>query len=313
MSAAAPPSLPGTGTTVAVVVTYQPDSARLEANLAAIRAQVDQVLVVDNGSMASSQIESLATRNQAEYLGLVGNRGIGHAQNHGFAWARARRADHVLLLDQDSVADGAMVACLRSALTTLASFGQPVGAVGPAQVDAEGHLNARYTRFEAGRYRQVDAPVLHAAVPCDMLIASGMLIPMAVLDQVGGMDDSLFIDKVDTEWSLRASRKGWRLFGVPSARLHHRLGEQTLEVRWWGHKKLPVHKPFRYYYMVRNSVLLQLRGESKWAWRWADLSQLVQILVFHGFLAPNASQNRPMMLRGLRDGLRSVSGPMPAT
>ncbi|MCV5831057.1 hypothetical protein OFN28_30780, partial [Escherichia coli] len=50
-------------------------------------------------------------------------------------------------------------------------------------------------------------------VDVDHLIASGSLIPVDVFEKIGGMDDSLFIDYVDVEWSLRARYQGLRCYG----------------------------------------------------------------------------------------------------
>ena len=300
-----------TGATVAVIVTYHPDLDRLVQGLDAVRPQVDAVVVVDNGSPSAS-LELLACRPDVQVLPLGANLGIGAAQNRGIAWARARGAAFVLLLDQDSVVAAGMVTKLHQAYATLNAAGERVGALGPVQVDASGEVAPRFTRYRRARYLQVPLPEHARSMECDMLIASGTLIPMATLDDVGVMDASLFIDKVDTEWCLRVKRGGWSLYGVADALLYHRLGESTLSVPWWRGKRLPVHKPFRYYFMVRNSVLMHRMRKVPWSWRLADLSQVVQIILFHGLLAPNARENRPMILRGLRDGLLAVHGPMPA-
>ena len=297
-------------TTVAIVVTYFPDAGRLIEGLEAVLPQVDEVIVVDNGSRVPvlDQIESMG---QVTVLRLDKNCGIAYAQNCGIAWAKGVQADFVLLLDQDSIAGAGMVGLLRQAHDRLDEAGIEVGAVGPAQVDGFGAVLPRFTRFQYARYVQVEAPAEAPAMVCDMLIASGTLIALSVFEKVGTMNEGLFIDKVDTEWCLRARRAGFLIFGVPGAQLFHRLGESVLIVTWWRGKRLPVHKPFRYYYMVRNSLLLQRMPGMRWAWRAADLSQLLQIILFHGLLAPNSRLNRQMIWRGLRDGLAAVSGPMP--
>ncbi|WP_165393334.1 glycosyltransferase family 2 protein [Rivibacter subsaxonicus] len=295
--------------TVAVVVTFHPDAERLLEGLHAILPQVDAVVVVDNGSSAPI-LDAISELGRVTVLKLEANHGIGFAQNRGIDWARSRQADFVLLLDQDSVAADDMVARLRRAHDELAAGGVRIGPVGPAQVDGFNASLARFTCFRRARYSQVTVPPEKASMACDVLIASGSLIPITVLDAVGAMNEDLFIDKVDTEWCLRVGRAGYEIHGVPAARLYHRLGESALTVSWWRGKRLPVHKPFRYYYMVRNSILLQRMPRMRWGWRTADLSQMVQIILFHGLLAPASRQNRPMILRGLRDGISAVSGPI---
>jgi rhamnosyltransferase len=305
-----PPAAPRQITNmIAVVVTFHPDAERLMEGLLAILPQVDGIIVVDNGSPAPA-LDSIATLHPVSVIRLEANRGIAYAQNRGIAIAKEREAAFVLLLDQDSVASAQMAIRLRSEYEALRAAGERVGAVGPAQSDGFNSDRPRFTRFQRGRYLQVEAPTESTSLPCDMLIASGTLIPIKVLDEVGTMNEGLFIDKVDTEWCLRVRRAGFSIHGIPGAKLFHRLGESVLTVRWWRGKRLPVHKPFRYYYMVRNSLLLQRLPGMRWAWRAADLSQLLQIILFHGLLAPNARQNWPMIWRGLRDGALAVSGPL---
>ena len=304
------PVLDRVSATVAVVVTYFPDADRLNECLNAILPQVDEVVVVDNGSDAAA-LDGVIAMPRVSVVRLSSNFGIASAQNRGIERALELRAAYVLLLDQDSVAAPEMAHRLRVACEALVATGTRVGAVGPAQIDALSAANPRFTEFRWGRYLQVEAPSGARSVSCDMLIASGTLIPVVALGAIGPMDEGLFIDKVDTEWCLRARQCGFGLFGVPGAKLHHRLGESVLTIRWWRMKRLPVHKPFRYYYMVRNSVLLQRTRQMGWAWRAADFTQTVQIMLFHGLLAPGARLNRAMIYRGLQDGLRSVTGPMP--
>jgi rhamnosyltransferase len=304
------PVLDRVSSTVAVVVTYRPDAERLTECLRAILPQVDEVVVVDNGSDATA-LDGVTAVPRVSVIRLLSNFGIACAQNRGIERAIELRATYILLLDQDSVAAPDMADRLRVACEVLVASGHRVGAVGPAQIDGLSAASPRFTQFRWGRYMQVEAPIGAHSVSCDMLIASGALIPAAALGAIGPMEEGLFIDKVDTEWCLRARRCGFGLFGVPGAKLHHRLGESVLTVRWWRMKRLPVHKPFRYYYMIRNSVLLQRARHMRWAWRAADFTQTVQIMLFHGLLAPGARLNRAMIYRGLQDGLRSVTGPMP--
>ncbi|HFP9739483.1 TPA: glycosyltransferase family 2 protein, partial [Escherichia coli] len=57
------------------------------------------------------------------------------------------------------------------------------------------------------------------------IIASGKLINLEVLDQVGFMEDDLFIDGVDHEWCWRAGRLGYKIAIIENAIMKHRLGD----------------------------------------------------------------------------------------
>lgn len=290
---------------IAVVVTFHPDRGALAAALAALLPQVRQVVVVDNGSTTANPVPGL----EHHWLQLGQNLGVGAAQNRGIDAARAAGAGYVLLLDQDSRPAPGMVVALLAAYEAGCTQGQRVGAVGPAVVAPDGQFDG-FIRFGQGRYQGVQPSDDGSAVPCDMLIASGTLIPMPVLAEVGGMDETLFIDKIDTDWSLRATAAGYTLLGAPAARLQHRLGERQLRLWFLGWRSLAQHKPFRYYYMLRNGLLLRRRPHASAAWRRADRRQLLSIVLYFGLLAPGRASALGMMLRGMWHAWRGISGPL---
>lgn len=290
----------------AVVVTYEPEPERLQRALDAVRPQVSMLIVVDNGSRSTPP---RIGADQATLIRLPRNLGVGAAQNAGIRAAQAQGQRFVLLLDQDSVPAADMTRRLLEAHDDAQRAGLPVGAVGARVRDPDGRDDG-FVRFRAGRYEAVSVLDPDEWIDCDMLIASGTLIPMAAIDAVGGMAEELFIDKVDTEWCLRARSRGWRLIGAPKALLHHRLGEGAVRI-WFGRwRELRLHQPFRYYYMVRNGLLLRRSPHRTPAWCRADLRQLLSIVLYFGLLKPRGFAPLRMMLRGLVDGLRQVSGPL---
>lgn len=291
----------------AVVVTFQPAAEAVAPLLAALAGQVGSVVLVDNGSRVPPVIADAPL--PVELLQLDHNLGLAAAQNRGIAAAVASGARFVLLLDQDSLPDAGMVATLLHCHDQAAARGQRVAAVGPTVVAPDGS-EAGFVRFGSGRYEALVPSPGTDTLACDMLIASGSLIPVAVLRQVGGMAEPLFIDKVDTEWCLRAAAAGHALLGAPRARLRHRLGERLVRV-WFGQwRALPQHQPFRYYYMLRNSLLLRRLPHAHAAWRKADLRQLGSIVLYFGLLSRGRLAALRMMGRGLLDGLRAVGGPL---
>jgi rhamnosyltransferase len=290
----------------AIVVTYEPEPERLQRALGAVRPQVYSVIVVDNGSRATPPC---IDADDATLIRLPGNLGVGAAQNAGIRAAQALGKRFVLLLDQDSVPAPDMTRHLLDAHDRAERAGLPVGAVG-ARVQGPDGRDDGFVRFRAGRYQVVPVQAEDEWIDCDMLIASGTLIPMAALELVGDMAEHLFIDKVDTEWCLRARAGGLRLVGAPRALLHHRLGDSAVRI-WFGRwRELRLHKPFRYYYMVRNGLLLRQSPHRTPAWCRADLRQLLSLVLYFGLLKPRGFEPLRMMLRGFVDGMRRVSGPL---
>lgn len=260
----------------AVLVTYHPQPAALQGALQALHQQVGQVYVVDNTGTPGAVPWLAALVAQApvpaQLLAQPQNLGLGAAHNIGIQAARARGARWVLLLDQDSRPEPGAVARLRNAALALQHQGQRLAAVGPEYRAEDGKDWSGFVRFGWLRLVHRRASIARPVVEADFLISSGSLIPMAALDAIGPMDEGLFIDHVDTEWCLRARSRGYRLFGVHGARMIHALGEQRWRV-WLGRwRNLPLHAPFRYYYIFRNNALLLRRPEL--SPRWKRISRL---------------------------------------
>ncbi|TAN05188.1 MAG: glycosyltransferase family 2 protein [Rhodanobacteraceae bacterium] len=293
----------------AVLVTYHPDLAILAEQLAALAPQVGHVVLVDNASAGIGDF--CAARPEVVLVRLPENRGLAAALNVGIARARAfADTARVLLMDQDSVPASGMVAELAAALTRLAATGA-VAAVGPRFRDAREPADAPFVRIRFPFNRKLRCAGDCADVRCDFLISSGCLIPLAVLDAVGGMDAALFIDNVDLDWCFRAAAAGYGLHGVCTARLQHRLGE--------ARRRLPglprgvvVHPPRRLYYMMRNRVLLYRRAYTPARWIAQDIPRLIVKLLLFALLVPPRWRNLRCMAAGLMAGVAGRTTPPPA-
>lgn len=306
----------------AVVVTYRPDPGQLDTLLAALRLQVGRIVIVDNATPAAVVPAPAADGDgPIEWLRNPENLGIGAAQNIGAARALAR-ADcaYVLLSDQDSVPAPHMVRRLRAALAGAPAAGAPLAAVGPWSVDTRTGVRATLVLDRGRGPRRWRPPAALAqagadqAPPIDVafLLASGTLVPAAVLRALRGMRGGYFIDHVDTEWCLRARAAGYRLAVVPQARLEHRLGDAVRRVWFFGAREVAWHAPLRDYYMFRNTLLLLRDTPVGRGWRFYLLRRL---LLFAGYFLAWGDRRRDrlrLMLRGLGDGLRGRSGRLAA-
>ena len=84
-------------------------------------------------------------------------------------------------------------------------------------------------------------------------IEQHVIILMDVLDNVGPMRDDFFIDLVDTEWCLRARKKGYEIVAINKVMIDHYLGDYAVNIIW---HKYPIHSPIRMYYYFRNAIFL---------------------------------------------------------
>jgi len=292
----------------AVIVTYNPDSERLGKTLQALAATVARIVIVDN---ASAELREEALRQRVSNLvvkRLPENLGVAAAHNAGFALARDLGYPHVLLLDQDSRPDERMVGALFSALTRLQADGARVGCVGARLANRENGTVSQFTRIGWLGATRVPCSDEAPVVECDVVFSSGSLVPMTAFDAVGGLEEGLFIDHVDNEWCLRARAKGYRIFGACNAILEHRLGEGEGRI-WLGRwRRLPRHKPFRYYYMFRNTVLLCRRDYVPLRYGLYYFTWLAALFLAFGVFARQRNGELGMMLKGLAHGLRGITG-----
>lgn len=243
-----------------ITITYNPDVAILKNQLLSLSKQVEKVIVVDNCSNNIADIERLVNELEVvELIRLPTNLGIAAAQNEGIIFAKKYNQEYVVLFDHDSDVPENFVKGLLEAEAELSKSGYNVGAIGPIYSDADlGEVypvakfksSSKYTGFSLQRVYLDDANVFSEVY---LLIASGCLISMKVLDDVGLMDEELFIDNVDLEWCYRARSKGYQTFATSKAHLQHRIGDGVRKV--FG-KKVSVHSNIRRYYNVRNNLFL---------------------------------------------------------
>jgi rhamnosyltransferase len=296
----------------AVIITFYPDLENLRNLVESLSQQVDSVVIVDNGSSDSMDFfaSTFGTSNKPAVISLGENFGIGHAQNVGIEFAKTAGAAYVVLFDQDSCPEKNMVMKLLSAATELESSGIPLAAVAPSYRDFDGGKLSSFVRIGYFGFSRIDCAPGIRVVEADFLISSGSLIPLSTINKVGGVDASLFIDHVDTEWCLRAKSLGFRLFGVSDAIMLHSLGDRRTRFWFLRWRTVPYHSSFRYYYMFRNSVLLQRRPYVPMRWRMADTARCLRALIFFGIFSSDRLACVKMMLRGFRDGMAGVTGKM---
>jgi rhamnosyltransferase len=291
---------------VAVVVTYEPEPVVLRDVLDALCSQVEAVVLVENGcdSEADSLLEEVVGA-ATHRISLERNIGIAAAQNLGIEWACAEGAEYVLLSDQDSRPEPEMVAHLVAASDDLLACGTRLALVAPDFVDERQAVQIPFMHLVDERPCWFGCERTDARPKITTAIASGALIPVATLEDVGSMRASLFIDLVDIEWCFRAHAYGFQAFGVCRAKLRHCLGDEPTRV--FG-RTLATHSPLRNYYFYRNALWLFRQSYVPNKWKWAvGLQMLKRFLVFSLFVSPRLQYLR-MMTLGIWHGLSGRSG-----
>jgi rhamnosyltransferase len=270
-----------------VIVTYQTEPARLDQILARLAPQC-RFVVADNSEDAASAtaIRQTVARHDGLYLTMSGNLGIAAAQNAAIEAAWRAGADHVLLLDDDSVP----AADLLQILSTRSSPVPGERAVFCANaLDTQG--------LEIGNVRGRPGPMPR----CRDMMSSGSLIPRDVFEAVGPFDASLFIDCVDFDWGWRAQALGIGIYVTRATAITHRLGEGRV-------RGLRFPSPIRHYYQFRNILRLMGRPHVPTRWRAAQALKLPTKLLLIPLLMPEPGRRLRFALAGVRDALRGRAG-----
>ena len=297
----------GLGRVCCITVTYQPDLSVLRRQMQALPPACRRV-VVDNASDPTLLVllRDLAAEFGAALEVNATNAGLASAQNQGATTAIRLfpDAEFLLFLDQDTEADASGVATLLAGYRSAASERGP-GAAGPRMIDVATGMHHGFHIIRDLRWLRIyPYPSQRTPVECANLNGSGTLVPIDVWRASGGMDESLFIDHVDTDWAFRMLARGYRLYGIPAAQFTHRMGEATMRVWLFGWHLWPTRSPTRHYYLFRNTVRLMRRSYVPVLWKaWAGIKLLVTSFVVP-LVDSRGRQQITQMLAGLRAGFR---------
>ncbi|MFA0620715.1 glycosyltransferase family 2 protein, partial [Vibrio sp. 10N.222.49.A4] len=288
----------------AIIITFNPVQEELKLLVDKLKLQVSKIYIIDNNSSVPIDIDD---SEQVEVTFLSDNMGIAYAQNIGINKALNEGFIDFILFDQDSVPSESMVKELFIARQAAQFEGQRVAAVGPVHIDQDTFsecLFIRTSRYSVNRFLSSDRSE-NTFSPCDFLIASGCLISKATLDDIGYMEEGLFIDCVDIEWGFRAKSKNYVCIAAFNAKMYHKVGGAPLKVLG---QSLTTHSPVRHYYYYRNFCRLLQRAYIPLSWKvYTLIRSSLQALIFCVFLKPRFMQFR-CIIKGVFHGLTNRSG-----
>ena len=288
----------------AVVVHWRDPAATLACLASLAREPEIDVLVVDNGSR-----HPLAVPPGVRCVRSEENRGYAGGANLGIRDALARRAEVVLLLNDDvRVHPGAACSALR-----VLDRDPRVAAVG-AKVLAREDPQRLWLAWGRVTYRQslvalcgageLDGPAYAEERDVEWIAGCAMWLRARALAAVGLFDEEFFAYHEEVEWCARARAAGWRVVYCPDAVVTH--GGR-------GTSKAAASVRVRKYFTARNMVLYARRHASP-----AQRAKLACFLV--GTLPLQLLWNLPrgragevvLKMRGVRDALTGRRPPFEA-
>ena len=220
-----------------VILFYPPEN--VFAHIATYIHEIDVLYIFDNTPHETIRIPN-EINDKCRYLHTGENEGIAKKLNKAMKLAETEGFDYLLTMDQDSFfGDGDLEKYKRI-------------------ISEEVQIN-NISMFGMRYYELKNAENTNPAYN-KLLITSGAIINLNINKIIGGFDEKLFIDGVDTDYCLQTFAKGYQTFLVNELSLKHQLGEEkkvmTPLLKSTFRK---FHNPTRLYYIVRNHLYLRAK------------------------------------------------------
>lgn len=275
----------------AVIVKYGELSQVILDNIRILSKLGVEIFLVENSLIIDSSCDEL----NIKHIHNRNNNGLAGGLNAGIKSAINDGADFLLLLDQDTILN---VESLKEYMleSTRLLRDKKIACCGPAFIDLKfgkkhGFANYGFLKINA-------KPSNSSAVACLYLMTSCTMIRKDVFDEVGLMDETLFIDYIDIEWCLRAKSMGYRILGLSRFEFLHNVGDSVKNILWFN---APVHNQFRLYFQTRNLIYLFRRGYIPFYWKVCEALYGFRRTFFYIIIS---SKNLFVVLKGLQDGFK---------
>lgn len=269
-----------------IVILYNPNVENAE-NIDALTAQSDKLIIIDNSTKELPQkIVEKFEESKIIYISNEGNIGLSLALNKGIKEAlKHEDCKYIALFDQDSLIQKDFF----SPMIDVIESDEKNIAVSPQIVDQR-TLETTETTDHTQPY---EVPVI---------ITSGSLSRKSAFENVGLMDEILFIDYIDYEWCFRAKSKGFKLLRVPASKMLHNMGEKVV-------KFLFIEKPYhtngiRHFYIFRNQMYMFRRNYIPVGWKLTQGIKFLYRIPSYILLSKNPFQTSKQIFRGIKDGLK---------
>lgn len=218
---------------LSVIIIYNPDLDLLKRNIDALINHVDN-LVIWNNSPEKFKEDLISSDGAGRLLFFSegSNLGISKALNTVWHYAQQNGYDYLLTMDQDSVWVN-----LEGFLERVFSFKECLNIFGP-----------EYSLCEAGSFTEKE-----------YRITSGMLVPIKILNEIGGYYTDFYVDGVDVELCYRAKEHGYKVYNVSGSMLEHHAGSNLHCKFLWHQFYSDGYSPKRIFGIIRNHLIIYKR------------------------------------------------------
>ncbi|ENT2991081.1 MULTISPECIES: glycosyltransferase [Raoultella] len=217
----------------AVVVAYNAEEAIVN-NIESYIDYVDKLYFVNNGN--SRDLFDKISSSYGEKVILIDedeNLGISKAINLAAKDAFNIRCQYLLTMDQDSYFDDFS--------TFIKLFdkhcNETIAIYTPAHITGD-------RKYPTDSFTYIKS-----------VMTSGNILNLDVFFKLDGMDERLFIDRVDHDYCLSVIENGYSIIRFNNCKLFHGLGNSSII----NGVEVTNHSPLRRYYMTRNTLIIMFK------------------------------------------------------
>mgnify|MGYP005776343759 FL=1 len=212
-----------------------------------------EIILLDDASTNDSvqQLQKHLTENTV-FLPQEANVGFAAANNVGMRRALADGCDWVLLLNNDTVAAPDFLEnLLRETPAGAVSCPKMLFLDPPDEIwFAGGELDRATGKVRHLGGHEKDGPAFAEKKQVSFITFCCVLLPRQVIEQVGFLDETLFMYCEDVDYCIRLADAGVPLWFLPDARIWHKAGGSAGGM-------------LSVYYITRNTLYLTCKGKSR--------------------------------------------------
>lgn len=217
----------------ASVILYNQDES-IYKNIKTYVEFAEKILVFDNSEKPSFNTR-LIQANKIIYFSENQNFGIAQRLNQAISYCRDNNYTHLLTMDQDS----------SFSENNINEYLDLVRNNNEINIGMFGVCYDEKCKIEETSINEI-------------LITSGSIIKISIADKMGGFDENIFIDGVDTDFCLKLFEKGYKTIMYHKIKLNHSLGKSINVISPFLKKsKRTLHSSSRIYYLIRNNSYLR--------------------------------------------------------
>jgi len=227
------------------------DTLECLKSISKLKYEKCDIIVVDNGSKDNSvkvinnKFPDVVVLENGKNLGFTGG------NNVGIQYALKRKADFILLLNNDTIVDSKLINNLIKASTEIAGesilgakiyyFHEP---------DKIWYAGGKWEKAKScfvhiGQGSIDDGKKFNVIAETDYICGCALFISSEVLRKIGLLDELYFLTFEETDLCYRARKRGVRCYLVPDAKVWHKISTS-----FGGENSNLFH-----YYLMRNKLL----------------------------------------------------------